>query len=76
MAIVLAGVCCTFLNVENLLTEDALIHIALTVPFSILGSVLGAVLAHRVSDGWLKIVIGATSAMVSVAVLTNAFTNL
>jgi len=72
--IVLFCVALTFAKEDDFFAGDTNEHLLLSVPFGIFGALIGAKLADRVSDGWLKIVISVSSGLVAAAVLTNAFT--
>jgi uncharacterized membrane protein YfcA len=73
MTIVLAFVALTFSNLPEIFTIDFTQHMGLSIPFGIIGALIGAALAGRISKGWLQILISITSIVVAGAVLTNAF---
>lgn len=73
MTIVLVAVACTFANMPEIFTLEMAQHLGLSVPFGVIGALVGAALASRISKGWLQILIGITSIVVAGAVLTNAF---
>ena len=74
MTIVLAAIAGTFATLDDLFTLEMAQRAGLSLPFGVMGALVGAALAGRISKGWLQILIALTSLVVAGAVLTNAFT--